>query len=129
MELSDDEVVRGLEEFEPEVLVSLEGLSPEARQGVLDLYREWGAARRERGGRRVDVSRADAITDEVLTGARLWRLRAAVQVHRAAVAQRDEAILGAIEVGYSWAEAARIVGVSRQALRQRLGARAAERGI
>jgi len=125
VDLDDDEVLRGLAEFDPGALEGLEDLSPEARHGVLSLYREWVAAVREQGGRRVDSSRAEAITDEALTGARLWRLRAAVQVHRAASERRDQAILDAIAVGYSWAEVARIVGVSRQALRQRLGGRAA----
>jgi len=113
---SDDE---DLSDLSPEFLASIEGMHPGFRALFIETERDAMAALRARGGRPYDPALAAATTVEALTGARLTDLRLAIEVHRRASERREAAIRAARAVGYSWAELARIVGVTPQALHRR----------
>lgn len=114
-----------LSDLDPEFLESLEGLPLPAREGLVALEREGQAllrARQEAGD-----ENGEAASLEGITRRRLRELFHAQQMLEFATARRDAAIRDGRAVGYSWAELAGIVGVSRQALRQRFGVSASRR--
>lgn len=109
-----------LSDLDPEFLASLEGLPFAAREGLIAFEREAQAflqARQEAADARQGDDEEDWL--EGLTRRRLRELFFAQQMLEFALERRDAAVLAGRTVGYSWAELADIVGVSRQGLRQR----------
>ncbi len=108
-----------LSDLDPAFIARLEALTPWARRALIELERDGLAILRRRAELGITPELEEAVSAEVFTGVRLRELRLAVQVARIAEERRDSAVRRAREVGYSWAELARVVGVSRQALHQR----------
>lgn len=114
-EIDEAEDLSGLD---PEFIASLEGRPPRVRRALIELERLSLPAA---GHRPMSRELIAAVEAEVFTGVRLLRLRLARTARDAAIEEFDAAVIAAREVGYSWADLSRIVGVSRQALQQRFG--------
>lgn len=113
--LGDDD----LGDLDPAFVESLEGLPAAARAGFIGLERESMAAIRSRESRGASAADDDALLVEFMTGARFRELVSAQQVVHFSIRRRDDAVRAARAAGYSWAQLARVVGVSRQALHRR----------